>query len=161
MTSFGYIIVDSCIISLNLNCIVQLKQLYDIATKVSSRKKCYYFWWSTWLIKLAIRVSTPVFIQHIGDPCHHRETLNALLSFVTDGFLLRASNAELWWNSTEPAVKQTVVLPVIGDALALTWRHWNIYTEISALHIGESRMIPIHHNGSQHVLFSFHYSQTY
>ena len=28
---------------------MQLRQFYDIATKVSSRKKCYYFWWSTWL----------------------------------------------------------------------------------------------------------------
>ena len=24
-------------------------QFYNIATKVSCRKKCYYFWWSTWL----------------------------------------------------------------------------------------------------------------
>ena len=29
---------------------MQLKQLYNIATKFSSRKKCYYFWWSTWLL---------------------------------------------------------------------------------------------------------------
>ena len=29
---------------------MQLKQFYNIATKVSGRKKCYYFWWSTWLI---------------------------------------------------------------------------------------------------------------
>ena len=29
---------------------MQLKQFYQIATKVSSRKKCYYFWWSTWLL---------------------------------------------------------------------------------------------------------------
>ena len=43
MTSLGYIMVDSCIISFNLNCIMQLKQFYNIATKVSSRKKCYYF----------------------------------------------------------------------------------------------------------------------
>ena len=28
---------------------MQLKQFYNIATKVSSRKKCHYFWWSTWL----------------------------------------------------------------------------------------------------------------
>ena len=34
-------------ISFNLNCIMQLKQFYNVATKVSSRKKCYYFWWST------------------------------------------------------------------------------------------------------------------
>ena len=52
VTSYGYtyMIVNSCIISFNLNCIMQLKQFYNIATKVSSRKMCYYFWWSTWLI---------------------------------------------------------------------------------------------------------------
>ena len=43
--------MDSCIISLNLNCILQLKQFYNIASKGSCRKKCYYFWWSTWLLK--------------------------------------------------------------------------------------------------------------
>ena len=36
----------------NLNCIMPLKQFYTISTKVSSRKKCYYFWWSTWLLML-------------------------------------------------------------------------------------------------------------
>ena len=50
MTSYGDIIVDSCIISFSLNCIMQLKQFYNIATKVSSRKRCNYFWWSTWLV---------------------------------------------------------------------------------------------------------------
>ena len=34
---------------------MQLKQFYNIATKVSSRKKCYYFCWSTWLMKLPIQ----------------------------------------------------------------------------------------------------------
>ena len=29
---------------------MQLEQFYNIATKVSSRKKCYYFWWSPWLV---------------------------------------------------------------------------------------------------------------
>ena len=43
--------MDSSIISFNLDCITQLKQFYNIATKVSSRKKCYYFWWSTWLVR--------------------------------------------------------------------------------------------------------------
>ena len=42
--------MNSCIGSFNLNCMMQLKQFYNIATKVSSRKKCYYFWWSTWLV---------------------------------------------------------------------------------------------------------------
>ena len=49
VASYGYIIVDLCIISLNLNCIMQWKQFYNITTKVSSRKKCYYFWWYTFM----------------------------------------------------------------------------------------------------------------
>ena len=28
-----------------------VEQFYNIATKVSSRKKCYYFCWSTWLFR--------------------------------------------------------------------------------------------------------------
>ena len=42
--------VDLCIISFNLYCIMQFKQLYNIVTKVSSRKKVLLLWWSTWLI---------------------------------------------------------------------------------------------------------------
>ena len=42
--------MDLCIISFHLNCIMQLKQFYNIATKVNSRKKCYNFWWSAWLM---------------------------------------------------------------------------------------------------------------
>ena len=34
-----------------LNSIMQLKQFNNITTKVSSRKTCYYFWWSTWLFR--------------------------------------------------------------------------------------------------------------
>ena len=33
---------------------MQLKQFCNIATKISSRKKCYYFWWSTGLISAQI-----------------------------------------------------------------------------------------------------------
>ena len=29
---------------------MELKQFYNIATKVSDRKKCYYFWWFPWLL---------------------------------------------------------------------------------------------------------------
>ena len=36
---------------------MQLKQFYNIATEVSSRKKCYYFWWSTWLISHRLPLS--------------------------------------------------------------------------------------------------------
>ena len=60
MTSYGYNIVDSGIISFNLNCIMQLKQFYNIATKVSSRKKWYYFWWSTWLFSGDIRIKLDI-----------------------------------------------------------------------------------------------------
>ena len=59
--------MDSCIISLNLNCILQLKQFYNIATKVSYRKKCYYFWSSTWLLKRA-RIFIP-----LGSNLHGKE----------------------------------------------------------------------------------------
>ena len=55
--------MDSCIISFNLNCIMQLKQFYDIhdvALKVSSRKKCHYFWWST-------RLLVPWLLESPGD----------------------------------------------------------------------------------------------
>ena len=54
MTSYDYIIVVSYIISFNLNCIVQLWQFYNIDTTVSSRKKCHYIWWSTWLLILGL-----------------------------------------------------------------------------------------------------------
>ena len=67
VTSDGDIIVDSCMISFNLNCIMWLKQFYDIATKVSCRKKCYYFWWSTWLMMR-----------------YQMETLSALLAICVD-----------------------------------------------------------------------------
>ena len=45
--------------SFNLNCIMQLKQFYDIATKVSSRKSATTFgvlpdWWSQLLKKWLI-----------------------------------------------------------------------------------------------------------
>ena len=61
--------MDSCIISFNLNCIMQLKQFYNIATKVNSRKKCYYFSWSTWLLSICLRLSQfsqLSLIQYVG-----------------------------------------------------------------------------------------------
>ena len=44
--------MDSCVIIFNWNYIMPLKQFYNKATKVSSRKKFYYIWWSTWLISM-------------------------------------------------------------------------------------------------------------
>ena len=43
MTYYGDIIVDACIIPFNLNGIMQLKQFYNIANKVSSRKSATTF----------------------------------------------------------------------------------------------------------------------
>ena len=43
MTSYGYNIVDSCIISFDLNFIMELKQFYNIATKVSSKNSATTF----------------------------------------------------------------------------------------------------------------------
>ena len=69
--------MDSCKLTFNFNFIMQLKQFYIIATKVSSRKKCYYFWWSTWLITVtsldSTACSTPFKVDNKGnnkDPYH-------------------------------------------------------------------------------------------
>ena len=43
VTSYGYIIVALCIISFNMNRIMQLKQLFNISTKVSGRKSATTF----------------------------------------------------------------------------------------------------------------------
>ena len=43
MIFYGYIIVDSCIISSNLNYIMQFKKFFNTATKVSSRKSATTF----------------------------------------------------------------------------------------------------------------------
>ena len=51
--------MDPYIISFNFNCIMQLKQFWNIVTKVSSRKKCYYLWWSPWLIIAPMPVKQP------------------------------------------------------------------------------------------------------
>ena len=68
--------MDSCIISFNLNCIMQLKQFYYTATKVGSRKKNYYFWWSTWLLRGVFKSKG---LQYIPRNMH---TVFVLLCFV-------------------------------------------------------------------------------
>ena len=46
---------------------MQLKQFYNIATKVSSRKKCYYFWWSTWLFSYGSEIGWDDAQYHEAD----------------------------------------------------------------------------------------------
>ena len=72
MASYGYIIVDLCLLSLHLNCIMQLKQFYNIATKVSSKKRATTFgdqpyWWSQHLFidKNPKCKNIPIFSQTI------------------------------------------------------------------------------------------------
>ena len=67
-TSYGYILVDLCIISFNLNCVMQLKQFYNIATKVTNRKKCYFSWWSTWLLTCRAVSNITSLVYSIVDP---------------------------------------------------------------------------------------------
>ena len=42
---------------------MQVKEFYRIAIKVSSRKKCYYFWWSTWLLICIVVFRRPIETQ--------------------------------------------------------------------------------------------------
>ena len=85
MTSFGYIIVDSCIISLNLDYILQLKQFYNKATKVSCRKKCYYFWWSTWLLYVSEYSPTHDEVMAPGSLSHYRPFVLRTLQWRHNG----------------------------------------------------------------------------
>ena len=70
--------MDLDIIAFNLNYIMQLKQFYNIANKGSSRKKCYYFWWFTWLMMFSPCVFVCVYVCHgvcpddlaMKDWCH-------------------------------------------------------------------------------------------
>ena len=39
---------------IHLDCIMQFQYWCYITTNVCSRKKCYYFWWSSWLISVMI-----------------------------------------------------------------------------------------------------------
>ena len=63
----------SCIIAFHLNCIMQLKQFYDIASKVSCRKKCFYFWWST--ISWTHELHWPNYVRRWTIPSLYTEKL--------------------------------------------------------------------------------------
>ena len=47
---------------------MQLKQFYNIATKVSSRKKFYYFWWSTWLVSTGASTRAERSLKGMAQP---------------------------------------------------------------------------------------------
>ena len=63
----------SCIIAFHLNCIMQLKQFYNIASKVSCRKKCFYFWWST--ISWTHELHWPNYVRRWTIPSLYTEKL--------------------------------------------------------------------------------------
>ena len=141
--------MDSRIISFSLNWLMQFKQFYNIATKVSSRKKCYYFWWSTWLIS---EMRATIYSNACYCDMHaHPKDANSVLVFVhlTKSFWIAnwsmnelsvcngfCSNADfpyviyhrhILWNikalqldSGPLFTKQTDVLPQV---LVKTWGH--------------------------------------
>ena len=84
--SYGYVIVDWCIISFNLNCIVQLKQFYNIATNVSCRKKVLLLLVISLTNKLGciiVNINIDMFIHVHAFRAwwrHQMETLSALLA---------------------------------------------------------------------------------
>ena len=117
MTSYGYIIiikVDSCMIWFHFDCIMQLKKSYHIATNVCSRKKCYYFWWSPWLLMVIATdaayghagtgtgtVSTGIMWYLLMNPGSAFTTVMVVLEFVacwweTSGLLHPGNGWECW-----------------------------------------------------------------
>ena len=81
MTSYGYfimIIVDSCMIRFHFDCIMQLKKSYHITTNVCSRKKCYYFWWSPWLLNVG-HLPGEVFYQGPMGWLHGKTKIDTLI----------------------------------------------------------------------------------
>ena len=83
MTPYGYVIVNSCIISFNCNCIMQLKQFYNIATKVTSRKKVLLLsviYLTVYTAQLNLISSPPTY--RTNTP-HHTPIILLHLLFVT------------------------------------------------------------------------------
>ena len=70
---------------------MKFKQFYNIATKVSSRKKCYYFWWSTWLLRFGagfnrIAFAMPVDILSYEDLMFPNPLVSDFVRFNVQGF---------------------------------------------------------------------------
>ena len=97
--------MDLCIISFSFNCIMQLKQFYNIATKASSRKKCYYFWCSPWLVRF-------------WSPYQYLQTLIIWYQILPDHltFIWRASRSyhndpTIWWSiGNRPRILQSLII---------------------------------------------------
>ena len=70
---------------------MQLKLFYNITTKVNSRKKCYYSWWSTWLIMCRPRCGLMLDNKgNIGDKysiCNEIDTPMCIIAFSSCGFI--------------------------------------------------------------------------
>ena len=68
-----------------------MKQFYNIATKVSSRKKCYYFWWSTWLIKARMKKISKLRVTGL---CEGNSPWTGEFPAQRAG---NAENISIWW----------------------------------------------------------------
>ena len=76
---------------------MQLKHFYNVATKVSSRKKCYYFWWSTRLLSILnlFSQSQKSFYRQISVT-RYRHHENVCTTFVPLWIEVCISAAMLW-----------------------------------------------------------------
>ena len=116
---------------------MQLKQFYNIATKVSSRKKCYYFWWSTWLISLKnwyeshFRITSPLYWDSIVSGGFRSQMANnAYLSFVfvvgwdkfsTNSWMMRFFTLRRSWYVTTGNVLLTSPYSITSSPSPSTW----------------------------------------
>ena len=100
---------------------MQLKQFYDIATKVSSRKKCYYFWWSPWLLIYSRETEMSFFIIRICEYAIKSATGNS--SFVNwvylsycIGQMPPGHRTVLILGKTQNGITHGVVVKLLGAA---------------------------------------------
>ena len=88
---------------------MQLKQFYNIAAKVTSRKRGYYFWWSIWLIRC------------IGNSSSGTRCLKTLRTFAADTLC-----------------NNYVVISSIRlhfDVLTSKWRRFDVITPLLLCHV--------------------------
>ena len=109
---------------MKLNCFMQLKQFYNIATKVSSRKKCYYFWWSACLL---------ISLNSDHHPHHFRLQRGAC---IHRGFAFNSLVPEKFeWNFRHVIFKRILVIDSWGISceIALIWMSLDFTDDQSTL----------------------------
>ena len=137
---------------------MQLKQFNFIATKVSSRKKCYYFWWSTRLLRsrniLVTLLPVHIFMSHmsliIRVPPNVLMAVCQMLKLTTERLpwsccmtMMRRWNKLVDWSSPPHSalisytcaaktsgIAESFGNPTMDQCDTLRWRH-NYHADIS------------------------------